>query len=381
MEHIYLDNAGTTPMDPAVIEQMTETMKKVFGNASATNYFGRKARTILDNSRHVIAQSINAQNDNEIVFTSGGTESDNTAIVGTALARQKEGRHLITTQIEHEAVLKPMHFLESRGFEVTYLPVDQNGEISLDDLKNAIRNDTILVSIMTGNNEVGAKMPIHEIGKIVADSNAWFHTDAVQAYGLLDIDVQADQIDLLSTSAHKLNGPKMSGFLYRRADHNYEPLIKGGDQELKRRAGTENIPAIAGFAEAVKINSSQKKSEHRRRYYQFKHQLVDGLSKNGIDVAVNGKIDAGELPHVINLWFKGKKSDALLTNLDLKGISASAGSACTAGSLQPSHVLTAMYGPDDPRINESLRFSFGVFNTSSDIAAVVEALTDIINNK
>ncbi len=368
-------------MDPAVIEQMTETMKKVFGNASATNYFGRKARTILDNSRHVIAQSINAQNDNEIVFTSGGTESDNTAIVGTALARQKEGRHLITTQIEHEAVLKPMHFLESRGFEVTYLPVDQNGEISLDDLKNAIRNDTILVSIMTGNNEVGAKMPIHEIGKIVADSNAWFHTDAVQAYGLLDIDVQADQIDLLSTSAHKLNGPKMSGFLYRRADHNYEPLIKGGDQELKRRAGTENIPAIAGFAEAVKINSSQKKSEHRRRYYQFKHQLVDGLSKNGIDVAVNGKIDAGELPHVINLWFKGKKSDALLTNLDLKGISASAGSACTAGSLQPSHVLTAMYGPDDPRINESLRFSFGVFNTSSDIAAVVEALTDIINNK
>ncbi|WP_333589153.1 cysteine desulfurase family protein [Ligilactobacillus acidipiscis] len=378
MKYIYLDNAGTTPMATEVIDKMKETMKDTFGNASATNYYGRQARMVLDNCRHVIAQSINAQNDNEIIFTSGGSESDNTAIIGTAAARQNVGKHLITTCIEHEAVLKPMHFLESRGFEVTYLPVDQNGEISLSDLKQALRDDTILVSIMTGNNEVGSKMPIHEIGEIVAESNAWFHTDAVQAYGLLDIDVQADQIDLLSTSAHKLNGPKMTGFLYCRTDHNYEALIKGGDQELKRRAGTENIPAIAGFAEAVKINSSEKKAAHRKAYYAFKHQLVDGLRQNGIEVEVNGKIDEGELPHVLNLWFKGKKSDALLTNLDLKGISASAGSACTAGSLEPSHVLTAMYGEKDPRISESLRFSFGAFNTSADISAVIQALTEII---
>ncbi|WP_382385051.1 cysteine desulfurase family protein [Ligilactobacillus acidipiscis] len=378
MKYIYLDNAGTTPMATEVIDKMKETMKDTFGNASATNYYGRQARMVLDNCRHVIARSINAQNDNEIIFTSGGSESDNTAIIGTAAARQNVGKHLITTCIEHEAVLKPMHFLESRGFEVTYLPVDQNGEISLSDLKQALRDDTILVSIMTGNNEVGSKMPIHEIGEIVAESNAWFHTDAVQAYGLLDIDVQADQIDLLSTSAHKLNGPKMTGFLYCRTDHNYEALIKGGEQELKRRAGTENIPAIAGFAEAVKINSSEKKAAHRKAYYAFKHQLVDGLRQNGIEVEVNGKIDEGELPHVLNLWFKGKKSDALLTNLDLKGISASAGSACTAGSLEPSHVLTAMYGEKDPRISESLRFSFGAFNTSADISAVIQALTEII---
>lgn len=379
MKHIYLDNAGTTPMSAAVIDKMTETMKDVFGNASATNYYGRQARAILDASRHLIAQSINAKNDNEIIFTTGGTESDNTAIVGTAIARQEEGRHLITTSIEHEAVLKPMRFLEKQGFEVTYLPVDQNGEISLDDLRQAIRPDTILVSIMTGNNEVGAKMPIHEIGQIVAESNAWFHTDAVQAYGLLEIDVQADQIDLLSTSAHKLNGPKMSGFLYNRTDHNLEPLLKGGDQELKRRAGTENIPAIAGFAKAVETNPAEVKAQHRELYMSFKHQLLDGLRQNQIDVEVNGKLDQGELPHVLNLWFKGKKSDALLTNLDLKGISASAGSACTAGSLEPSHVLTAMYGENDPRISESLRFSFGAYNTAADIDAAVAALTAIIN--
>lgn len=365
-------------MAPAVIDKMKDTMENTFGNASATNYYGRQARAVLDSSRHAIAQSINAKDDNEIIFTSGGSESDNTAIVGTALARQDLGRHLITTSIEHEAVLKPMHFLESQGFEVTYLPVDHNGEISLNDLKQALRNDTILVSIMTGNNEVGAKMPIHDIGDIVAESNAWFHTDAVQAYGLLDIDVQADKIDLLSTSAHKLNGPKMAGFLYCRADHNLETLIKGGDQELKRRAGTENIPAIAGFAEAIKLSSSKKKAARRKAYYSFKHQLLDGLRENGIEVEVNGKLDEGELPHVLNLWFKGKKADALLTNLDLKGISASAGSACTAGSLEPSHVLTAMYGNNDPRVSESLRFSFGTFNTSSDIAAVIQALTEII---
>lgn len=233
VKHIYLDNAATTPMTAPVIETMIETMKNVFGNASSTHFYGRKARAVLDDSRHLIAKSINAKKDDQIVFTSGGTESDNTAIIETALARQNFGKHLITTAIEHEAVLKSMEYLETLGFEITYLSVDEKGMISLEDLKKALRPDTILVSIMMGNNEVGSYLPIHEIGEIVKETNAWFHTDAVQAYGLVEIDVQEDNIDLLSTSAHKLNGPKFLGFLYRSDKVIIPSLLKGGDQELK----------------------------------------------------------------------------------------------------------------------------------------------------
>lgn len=379
MNKIYLDNAATTPMAPEVIDSMTKAMQNVFGNASAVNSFGRDARFVLDQSRHIIAQSINAKLDNEIIFTSGGTESDNTAIIQTAMKRKNEGRHLITTAIEHEAVLKPMHYLETQGFEVTYLPVDKNGLISLEDLKRELRDDTILVSIMSGNNEVGSRMPIHEIGEIVANSNAWFHTDAVQAYGLVDIDVQADHIDLLSTSAHKLNGPKFLGFLYERDGLKLEPYIRGGDQEVMRRAGTENVPAIAGFATAVKIDDSEEKAKRTKRYYGFKHQLIDGLKKNQIDFEVNGKVDQGELPHVINIWFKGIPNDAFITNLDLNGIAVAAGSACTAGSLEPSHVLKAMFGEDSKRTTESIRFSFGIENTAEEIDQTVAAITKIVN--
>ena len=376
MNNIYLDNAGTTPMDPAVIKTMTEMMNDVFGNASATNSFGRKAHSILEQSRQKIAASINAQDPNEIIFTSGGTESDNTAIIQTALKRKNEGRHLITTMIEHEAVLKPMAYLEENGYEVTYLPVDENGVISLDDLKQALRPDTILVSIMTGNNEVGSHMPITEIGAIVAKSNAWFHTDAVQAYGILDIDVKRDQIDLMSTSAHKLNGPKQMGLLYERDGLDLAPHLMGGDQEMKRRAGTENIPAIAAFAKAVELEQNAR-AELTARYQGFKRQLVDKLAENGVDVKVNGKMGADELPQIINLWFEGCQNDAMLTNLDLAGIAAAAGSACTAGSLEPSHVLAAMYGKDQARVSQSLRFSFGKYNTAAEIDELVAQLTKI----
>ncbi|WOY90035.1 cysteine desulfurase family protein [Ligilactobacillus murinus] len=376
MNNIYLDNAGTTPMDPAVIETMTEMMNDVFGNASATNSFGRKAHSILEQSRQKIAASINAQDPNEIIFTSGGTESDNTAIIQTALKRKAEGRHLITTMIEHEAVLKPMAYLEENGYEVTYLPVDENGVISLDDLKQALRPDTILVSIMTGNNEVGSHMPITEIGAIVAKSNAWFHTDAVQAYGILDIDVKRDQIDLMSTSAHKLNGPKQMGFLYEREGLDLAPHLMGGDQEMKRRAGTENIPAIAAFAKAIELEQNAR-AELTARYQGFKRQLVDKLAENGVVVKVNGKMGADELPQIINLWFEGCQNDAMLTNLDLAGIAAAAGSACTAGSLEPSHVLAAMYGKDQARVSQSLRFSFGKYNTAAEINELVAQLTKI----
>lgn len=376
MNNIYLDNAGTTPMDPAVIETMTEMMQNVFGNASATNSFGRKAHSILEQSRQKIAASINAKDPNEIIFTSGGTESDNTAIIQTALKRRDEGRHLITTMIEHEAVLKPMAYLEENGYEVTYLPVDENGVISLDELKQALRPDTILVSIMTGNNEVGSHMPITEIGAIVAKSNAWFHTDAVQAYGILDIDVKRDQIDLMSTSAHKLNGPKQMGFLYEREGLDLAPHLRGGDQEMKRRAGTENIPAIAAFAKAIELEQNAR-AELTARYQGFKRQLVDKLVENGVIVKVNGKMGADELPQIINLWFEGCPSDAMLTNLDLAGIAAAAGSACTAGSLEPSHVLAAMYGKDQVRVSQSLRFSFGRYNTAAEIDELVAQLTKI----
>ena len=376
MNNIYLDNAGTTPMDPAVIETMTEMMQNVFGNASATNSFGRKAHSILEQSRQKIATSINAKDPNEIIFTSGGTESDNTAIIQTALKRRDEGRHLITTMIEHEAVLKPMAYLEENGYEVTYLPVDENGVISLDELKQALRPDTILVSIMTSNNEVGSHMPITEIGAIVAKSNAWFHTDAVQAYGILDIDVKRDQIDLMSTSAHKLNGPKQMGFLYEREGLDLAPHLRGGDQEMKRRAGTENIPAIAAFAKAIELEQNAR-AELTARYQGFKRQLVDKLVENGVVVKVNGKMGADELPQIINLWFEGCPSDAMLTNLDLAGIAAAAGSACTAGSLEPSHVLAAMYGKDQARVSQSLRFSFGRYNTAAEIDELVAQLTKI----
>lgn len=378
MKEVYLDNAATTPMTPEVINEMTTQMKDAWGNASTGYSYGRNAKLVLENSRHVLAQSINAD-DNEIVITSGGTESDNTAIIQTAFARQKLGKHIITTAIEHEAVLKPLHFLEEHGFEVTYLPVDENGNISLADFKAALRDDTILVTIMSGNNEVGSRMPIHEIGEILKDHQAWFHTDAVQAYGLLPIDVKADHIDMLSTSAHKLNGPKMIGFLYRRDGINFPSFIKGGDQETKRRAGTENVPAVAAFAKAVSIDTPEEKKRRQERYYHFKKKIVQGLRDNGVDFEVNGEIKPDNLNHVLNLWFKGISTYVMQTDLDLAGIAVSGGSACTAGSIEPSHVLTAMYGADSPRISQSIRISFGALNTDEDIDKLINAIVKIVN--
>ncbi|KRK37866.1 cysteine desulfurase family protein [Levilactobacillus parabrevis] len=380
VKEIYLDNAATTPMAPEVLAEMMDKMTNVYGNASTLYGLGRQAHTVMENSRQVIANSINAASDEEIIFTSGGSEGDNTAITQTALARQSLGKHIITTEIEHEAVLKPLHALEEQGFDVTYLPVDEHGNISLDDFKAALRDDTILVTIMMGNNEVGSRMPIHEIGEILKDHQAWFHTDAVQTYGLLDIDVQRDHIDMLSTSAHKINGPKMIGFLYKREGVNFPSLIKGGDQEEKRRAGTENVPAIAGFAKAAELLTPEAKAEKRARFHGFKEQVVKGLTDNGVDFEINGSLgDVGEnLDHVLNIWIKGISTYVMQTNLDLAGIAVSGGSACTAGSIEPSHVLTAMFGEKSPRIAESIRLSFGQQTTSDEIAAFVENVSAIV---
>lgn len=378
MEEIYLDNAATTRVSDEVYAELMDKYKHVYGNASTLYGLGRQAKQVMESAREVIAKSINADPD-EIVFTSGGSESDNTSIMQTAFARQSLGKHIITTAIEHEAVLKPMKALEKLGFRVTYLPVDQYGNISLDDFKAALDDDTILVSIMTGNNEVGSVMPIHEIGDILKDHQAWFHTDAVQAYGLLDIDVQRDHIDMLSTSAHKINGPKMIGFLYRRTGVNFPSLIKGGDQETKRRAGTENVPAIAGFARAVETITSDEKARRQAKYLKFKNYISDKLTENGIDFEVNGQISPNNLNHVFNIWLKGISTYVMQTNLDLAGIAVSGGSACTAGSIEPSHVLVAMYGEQSPRISESIRISFGRYNTYQDLDKLVEAITKTVN--
>ncbi|KOY79008.1 cysteine desulfurase family protein [Apilactobacillus kunkeei] len=377
MTKIYLDNAATTPMDKNVLDDMYDKMQNVYGNASTLYSIGRKAHTVLEDSRDIIAKSINAKPD-EIIFTSGGSESDNTAILQTAEARKNLGNHIITTAIEHEAVLKPLAYLEERGFKVTYLPVDETGVISLDDFKDALDDDTILVTIMTANNEVGSHMPIHEIGEILKDHQAWFHTDAVQAYGLLDIDVNEDHIDLLSTSAHKINGPKMTGFLYRRTGVDFPSFVKGGDQEKKRRAGTENIPAISGFATAVSQITPELKHELHNRYYGFKHQIIDALNDNDIDFVVNGTVEDNPVQHVFNIWIKGIASDIILANLDLEGIAISAGSACTAGNIEPSHVLMAMFGNNTNRSSQSIRISFGKFTTDSEIDAFTTALVKVI---
>lgn len=377
---VYLDNAGTTPMVPETIQALTDAANSSWGNASTTNYYGRIAKQALEDSRHAMAQSINAANDDEIVITSGGTESDNTVIYETARARQKLGKHIISTKFEHEAILRPLEDLEKNaGFHVTYLDVDENGQIDLQQLKDALTDDTILVSIMTVNNEVGSHLPIHEIGEIVKDSNAWFHTDAVQGYGAVPIDVQKDHIDFLSTSAHKINGPKGIGFLYRREGLNLPSLIRGGDQELKRRAGTENVPQAVSFAKAIELHfENDQLQKNAAKYWALKKQLVQGLQDHNIDFALNGSFDDHMTPQTMNIWFKGVRADALLTDLDLAGVVAAAGSACTAGSLDPSHVLVAMYGKDNPRVAQSLRISLGMTNNSADIDRLIEVLADLI---
>lgn len=376
MEQIYLDNAATTPMSPAVIDLISNEMKNDFGNASSTHGFGRKARNVVESARHTIAQAINAK-DQEIIFTSGGSESNNNVIFGVAELRKDIGKHLITTKIEHESVLRSMQKLESQGYSVTYLDVDRDGRISLDDLKQALTPDTILVSVMAVNNEVGTVNPLKEIGEMVAKTNAYFHVDAVQGLGNIDLDVQDMKIDFMSTSAHKINGPKFLGFLYERDGIRLPNLIYGGDQEMKRRAGTENVPGIAGFGLAVEETQEVSKAELQEKYTNFQKLVLDRLDQAGIDYEVNSPLTGLVSHHVLNLRIKGASTYLLIANLDLAGFAVSGGSACTAGSLTPSHVLTAMFGPDSSRISESIRVSFGRYNTAEEVAAFADALIKV----
>lgn len=376
MEIMYFDHAATSPIHPEVIEVIYEAMKNHYGNASSIHNFGRDSRRIVDNARMVFAESIGAK-PGEIILTSGGTESDNTAIIETALKRQQEGKHIITSSIEHHAVLKPMEYLEKLGFEVTYLPVNEKGQVDPLLVEEALRPDTILVSIMYANNEVGTVMDIAKIGAVIdeSESTAYFHTDAVQAYGTEEIDVKRDHIDLLSVSGHKINGPKGIGFLYVNEEIFLPSFMLGGEQEKKRRAGTENIPAIAGLQKAVEIIQPQRE-ERRTKYHELRMQLIELLTQAGVEFEVNGNSEH-QLEHVVSVWFKNVSAEQLLMSLDLGGIAVSAGSACTAGNIDPSHVLLAMYGEKSPIIAETIRISFGLGTTSEQISYLAEQLIKI----
>lgn len=381
MTEIYLDNAATTQMSDQVINVITDEMKNDFGNASSTYEIGRTARHAVDTARHEIAQSINAK-DGEIIFTSGGSESNNTAIFGTAYGRKKIGKKIITTPIEHPSVLNPMKKLAKEGYEIVYLDVDQTGHISLEQLADELTSDTILVSIMAVNNEIGTIMPLAEIGKLVKDSNAYFHVDAVQGMGNINIDVKADNIDFLSVSAHKINGPKFLGFLYENSDIDIPNLVLGGEQEMKRRAGTENVPGIAGFGEAVEEMQELKQNNNLQKKYQcFQKLILQKLDENSIDYEINGGVGENMSHHVLNLRINGISTTVLQTNLDLAGFAVSGGSACTAGSLEPSHVLIACFGKDSPRINESIRISFGRYTTDNEVNQFADELVEIAKRK
>lgn len=375
-ETIYLDHAATTPMAPEVIEVMTNALAENYGNASSVHALGKKNRVLIDYARQTMAESIGA-NPLEIVITSGGTESDNMALIKTAEYYANQGKHIITTNVEHPAVLNPLRYLETKGFEVTYLPVDVMGRISVEQVKEAIRPDTILVSVMFGNNEVGTIMPIQEIGEYIdsLDQTIAFHTDAVQAYGTLAIDVEELKVDLLSVSAHKMNGPKGIGFLYVREGLNIPNLLLGGGQENERRAGTENIPAILAFEKAIELHV-ENRDQQLAELTQLKERFIELLEASAIEYSVNGSVEHG-LPQVLSLNLPAVRSDLMLIQMDLKGVGMSAGSACSAGTIEPSHVLVAMFGEDAIEIDHTVRFSFGLGNTLDQIKQVVEILEKI----
>lgn len=375
MERIYVDHAATTPLHPQVLKKVHAYLRDSFGNPSSIHYFGRKSRAVLDESRERLAARLRVKG-SQLVFTSGGTEADNLAVIGSALANKEKGKHIITSQIEHYAILNSCHFLESLGFEVTYLPVNHLGQVDISKLEEHLREDTILVSIMYANNEVGTLQPIQEIGHLLKERGILFHTDAVQALGVTPLDLSKLPVDLLSLSSHKINGPQGIGCLYVGEQVRLKPIIHGGAQERNRRAGTENIAGVLGFVEAVEIAYSEME-RNLSLYQSFKERLLSILQREEIDFQVNGDPDRS-LAHILNISFMGVPAEIMLMNLDMEGIAASSGSACTAGTLQPSHVLQAMYPEGDERINSAIRFSFGYGNTLEQIEQVAQIIVKLV---
>lgn len=371
---IYLDHAATTPARPEVVEAMLPYFTENFGNPSSVYTFSQKNKAVITECREKIAKSLNAKS-NEIYFTAGGTESDNWALKAAAEAYATKGKHIITTKIEHHAILHTTKYLESKGFEVTYLDVDENGVVKLEQLKQAIRPDTILISVMFANNEIGTIQPIREIGAIAKDKGIIFHTDAVQAYGQVPIDVDAYNIDMLSASGHKLNGPKGIGFLYIRTGLKLRSFVHGGAQERSRRAGTENVTGIVGLAKAVEIAFDTMK-ERTMKEVEMREHLINRIMEEIPYVRLNGH-RKNRLPNNVNISFQFIEGESLLIMLDMAGICASSGSACTSGSLDPSHVLLAIGLPHEIA-HGSLRLTIGDENTMEEMDYVVEQVKTIV---
>lgn len=375
IRQVYLDNAATTPVKKEVLGSMIPYFTEKYGNPSSIYRLGQITRAAIDETREKVAKVINARS-REIFFTSGGSEADNWAIKGVALANKDKGNHIITSKIEHHAVLHTCEYLERNGFEVTYLDVDENGLVDIEQLKNSITEKTILISIMFANNEIGTIQPVKEIGKIARENKIYFHTDAVQAIGNIKIDVEDLNIDLLSMSAHKIYGPKGAGALYVRQGIKIHPYIHGGAQEKNRRAGTENIPGIVGFGRAIEL-AYETIDEHNQKLTKLRDKLIKDIYANIDYVRLNGHSEQ-RLPGNVNFSFEFIEGEALLLSLDMVGISASSGSACTSGSLDPSHVLLAIGLPHEIA-HGSLRLTLGDFNTEEEMDYVVDNLVKIVD--
>ncbi|MBO7388057.1 MAG: cysteine desulfurase NifS [Methanomicrobium sp.] len=370
---IYMDNAATTPVRQEVVDAMIPYMRENFGNPSSLYDIAKINREAVALARSRVARALNAE-DKEIYFTSCGTESDNWAIKGTAFANRDKGKHIITSAIEHHAVLYTCHWLEKQGFEVTYLPVDEFGMVNPKDVEAAIRPDTVLITIMFANNEIGTIQPIAEIGKIAREHNVLFHTDAVQAAGHVPIDVKAMNIDMLSISGHKFNGPKGTGVLYIGKRVKLDSLMHGGDQERKRRAGTENVAGIVGIGLALEL-SVKEMDATTKRLDALRKRLVDGLLTIPKS-RLNGH-PTKRLPNNVNVIFEYIEGESILLMLNRRGICASTGSACNSASLEPSHVLTACGIPHEV-VHGSLRLTLGEMNTQEDVDFVIDAVKDIV---
>ena len=372
----YFDNAATTPISEKVLIKMFPYLTSAYGNASAMYTIGRHSKKAIDEARLEVANIINA-NYKEIYFTSGGSESDNIAIKGFAYSNKDRGNHIITSKIEHHAILESCETLEKQGFEITYLNVDKEGMVNLNELINSIRPDTLLISIMFANNEIGTIQPIEEISKIAKAKNIIFHTDAVQAVGNIPIDVEKMGIDMLSMSAHKLHGPKGVGALYVKSGINFEKCMNGGHQEKNKRAGTENVAGIVGLGEACKL--ARHNLEYHMKYLTgLREHYINKVSKEISNIKINGSLQK-RLPGNANISFIGADSQELLFKLDEFGICASSGSACNTGSQEPSHVLTAI-GLTQEEAGGALRTTFGEDNTFEDIDFLVDKLKKVINN-
>ena len=371
---IYLDNAATTKTSEEVVAAMLPYFTEYYGNPSSVYEFASESKKAVSNARRTIAETLGAQ-ENEIYFTAGGSEADNWALKATAEAYQSKGKHIITTKIEHHAILHTAEYLEKRGFEITYIGVDENGVVKVDELEKAIRTDTILISVMFANNEIGTIQPIKEIGEIAKKHGVLFHTDAVQAYGQLPINVDELHIDMLSSSGHKLNGPKGIGFLYIRKGVKIRSFVHGGAQERKRRAGTENVPGIVGYGKAAEIAAKTMK-ERTAKEIELRDHLIDRVLAEVPYTRLNGH-RTNRLPNNANFSFQFVEGESLLILLDNNGICASSGSACTSGSLDPSHVLLAIGLPHEIA-HGSLRLTLSAETTMEDIDFVVDCIKQII---